>query len=121
MIKVYVSHSTEFDFEKELYRPLKRLKGFELIFPHESSKKSESSKEIIKGCSAVIAEVSHPSHGVGVEIGWADSFEMPIIFIFKKGTKVSSSLKFISGKFIEYENVEDIVPKIEKILEEFLK
>ncbi|MBI4164011.1 MAG: hypothetical protein HY512_04055 [Candidatus Aenigmarchaeota archaeon] len=116
MKKVYISHSTKFDFKKELYKPLKKPKGFELIFPHEKSGKVESSKDIIKTCFALIAEVSNPSHGVGIEIGWADSFGVPIVFIFRKGSKVSPSLKVVSKEFIEYVKIEDILPKLEKIL-----
>jgi hypothetical protein len=116
MKKIYVSHSTNFDFEKELYKPLKKLEGFELIFPHEKSKLPMPSKDIIKSCSAVIAEVSNPSHGVGIEIGWADSFGIPIIFVFKKNSKISSSLKIVSNNFIEYDNVEDILSKLTQIL-----
>ena len=108
MKKIYLSHSTNFDFKEELYKPLKKLKEFELILPHEKSEKPKSSKNVIKTCSALIAEVSYPSLGVGIEIGWADSFGIPIIFIFKKGSKISSSLKIISNKFIEYDKIDAI-------------
>lgn|SRR3989338_463896 len=116
MKKIYVSHSTSFNFKEELYRPLKKLKGSELILPHEKSDKPESSKGIIKTCSALIAEVSIPSHAVGIEIGWADSFAIPIIFIFKKNSKISKSLKLLSNNFIEYDKVENILPKLAETL-----
>ena len=60
----------------------------------------------------MIAEVSIPSHGVGIEIGWADSFGIPIIFIFKKNSDVSSSLNIISKKFIEYNKVDNILDEL---------
>jgi len=109
--KVYISHSTNFDFKNELYEPLKGLKEFEIIFPHEKAE-TKPSKNVIKNCFALIAEVSYPSHGVGIEIGWADSFGIPVIFIFKKGSRISSSLKVVSDIFIEYEKIEDILPKL---------
>ena len=116
MKKVYISHATSFDFKEELYKPLKKLKGFELILPHEKSGIPEPSKAVIKTCSAMIAEISTPSHGVGIEIGWADSFGIPIIFIFKKNSKISACLRPISSKFIEYENIKDILPKLAETL-----
>lgn len=116
MKKIYVSHPTSFDFKEELYKPLKKLNDFELILPHEKFTSPKSSKDIIKTCSALVAEVSNPSHGVGIEIGWADSFGVPIIFIFKKNSKLSGALKIISREFIEYEKVEDILPKLAEIL-----
>jgi len=116
MKKVYVSHSTNFDFKKELYKPLKKLEEFELILPHEKSGRLKNSRDIIKDCSALIAEVSHPSHGVGIEIGWANSFGIPVVFIFRKGSKISSSLKIVSDEFIEYEKVENIISKLKRVV-----
>lgn len=111
---IYVSHSSSFDFKKELYEPLKKLKNCKLILPHKI--KARKSKNAIRKCSLMIAEVSHPSHGVGIEISWADSFGIPIIFIYKRGSKISSSLKFVSKKFVEYEKVDDIIPKLQKLV-----
>ncbi len=113
--KIYIAHSTYFDFKKELYEPMKKLKGFELILPHEKSK-TKNSKETIKKCAAVIAEVSHPSHGVGIELGWADGYGIPIILIFRKGHEVSPSLRIISDKCLEYTRIEDILPLLAEIL-----
>ncbi len=120
-MNIYISHTKNFNFQKELYHPLKQLKGFKLILPHEKSEKSKPSKNIIKKCSALIAEISYPSHTVGVEVGWADSFNVPIIFIFKKSTKVPSSLKLVSGKFIEYDKVDNIIHNIEDTLHKLCK
>jgi hypothetical protein len=116
MKKIYVSHTTSFDFKEKLYKPLKKLKEFELILPHEKSETPEHSKDIIKTCSAIVAEISIPSHGVGIEIGWADSFGIPIIFIFKKNSKISTSLKLLSNNFIGYDRVENILPKLAETL-----
>lgn len=116
MKKIYVSHSTSFDFKEKLYKPLKQLKEFEFILPHEKSAMPRSSKDIIKTCSTLVAEVSVPSHGVGIEIGWADSFAIPIVFIFKKNSKISTSLKFLSNNFIEYDRVKNILPKLVETL-----
>ncbi len=114
--KIYVSHSRKFNFKKELYEPLKNLNEIKFIFPHEKSEKSKLSKNIIKSSSVMIAEVSYPSTSVGIEIGWADSFNVPIIYLYKKNSKISSSLKIVSKNFIEYDKIESILPKIEHVL-----
>ena len=116
MKKVYVSHPTSFDFKEELYKALKKLKNFELILPHENSGMPKSSKDIIKTCAALIAEVSVPSQGVGIEIGWADSFGIPIIFLFKKNSKISTSLRLLSDNFIDYDRIEDSLPELAETL-----
>ncbi|OGF22993.1 hypothetical protein A2Y83_00585 [Candidatus Falkowbacteria bacterium RBG_13_39_14] len=86
--------------------------GFDFFFPHDEINKGKFSREIIKECDALIAEVSIPSHGVGIELGWANAYNVPIIFIYKKGSKISGSLKTLSDIFIEYENVNDILEEI---------
>ncbi len=48
----------------------------------------------IRAASAVVAEVSVPSHGVGYEIGFALNLEKPVLCLFQEGRKVS---KMISG------------------------
>ncbi len=48
----------------------------------------------IKGCEALIAEVSAPSHGVGYEIGFALNAGKPVLCLYQERRKVS---KMISG------------------------
>ena len=86
-MKIYVGHSRNFDFKKELYEPLRKL-PCEFIFPHEKSDKQFNSKDVLKSCNLMIAEVSFPSIGLGIEIGWADSYGVPIIFVHKNGVKI---------------------------------
>ncbi len=115
-MRIYIGHSREFDFKKEFYEPLKKL-NYEFIFPHEHSDEPFNSKEFLKTCDLMIAEVSFPSTGLGIEIGWADFLEIPIIFIYKSGSKISGSLKLMKGKFIEYSDGEDLKRKLKKEIE----
>lgn len=71
---------------------------------------------MIKNCDLVIAEVSIPSTGQGIELGYASYSKTPIVCIYEKGAKVSSSLKFITDKFIEYENTEDMIEKVREFI-----
>lgn len=48
----------------------------------------------IKGCDAVVAEVSSPSHGVGYEIAYALSLGKPVLCCHKNGKRIS---KIITG------------------------
>lgn len=121
-MKIYLSHSSEYDYENKLYKPIKKsdlTKSNFFVLPHEQ--KMVNSKEVIFNSDLMIAEVSLSSTGQGIEIGWADSAKIPILFIYEKGSKISSSLKFITDKFIEYENIEDMVIKISNYIEGFKK
>ena len=63
----------------------------------------------------IIAEVSYPSTGQGIELGWADVFKIPIICIYKEGYKYSGSINKLTEKFIVYKNSQDLIKKLERI------
>jgi hypothetical protein len=46
----------------------------------------------IKGCDALVAEVSTPSHGVGYEIGLALSLAKPVLCCYRLGIPVSKMI-----------------------------
>lgn len=114
-MKIYISHSKSFNYEKDLYDVLEASDlNHEFIFPHKDSKVSFNSKDLFKykGCDLVLAEVSNPATGQGIELGWADVYNIPVVCIYNKGSKVSGSLKVICGNFIEYENGKDLIEKL---------
>lgn len=121
MKKIYVSHAAScapsYDYKRDLYAQLCGLKDFELIFPHERSTEPSSTKELIASCDAVLAEVSYPSHGVGIELGWASAAGVPIICIYQKGVRISSSLKTISKNIIEYDKIAVIFAQLNEIID----
>lgn len=114
-MRIYISHSREYDYINKLYNPIKKSnlsKSNNFFFPHEHINKVVNTKDFISSYDLVIAEVSLPSTGQGIELGWADYAKTPILCIYEKGAKISSSLKFITNQFIEYENIEDMLNKI---------
>ena len=113
-MKVYISHSKNFDFQNELYKPLKDAGlPVEFIFPHEEGAAPYTSKELFQNHKVdyVLAEVSYPATDQGIELGWADIYKIPIICIYKKGTKPAGSLRVISGDIYEYDNLIDLINK----------
>jgi hypothetical protein len=92
-LKIYVGHPSSIQFRKELYRPLKESSlsnEHELVFPHEDSERPFDSKTFLKEeADLFIAKVSEPSTGLGIELGWADLFEVPVICIHREDTEVS--------------------------------
>jgi endonuclease V-like protein UPF0215 family len=60
----------------------------------------------------MIAEVSFPATSLGIELGWAEMLETPVLCVYRKGCKISRSLKAITDDFIEYENPEDLIERI---------
>lgn len=119
-MKIFVSHSTNYDFENELYAPLRESdlsNKNEIILPHEN-KQDAITKDLIKDCDLVVAEVSHPSTGQGIELGWADMFKVPIVCIHKEGTEPSHSLRKITNDFIAYKDKNDMIAKLFEYISE---
>lgn len=114
-MKIYVCHSKNFDYQNELYKPLKEANlPVEFIFPHEEGLNPYNSKELFEkhGCDYVLAEVSYPATGQGIELGWADVFGIPILCFHKTGTTPAKSLNVLTNKIIEYGDSLDLVSKL---------
>lgn len=119
-MKIYVAHASKWEYKEKLYEPIKNSKIYEeneVFLPHDSEN-AINSKEQIKESDLVIAEVSVPTIGLGIELGWAEYTETPILCIYKKGYEYSSSLKFITKNIIEYDDEQDMIKKIEEFLKE---
>lgn len=118
-MKIIVTHASSFDYEKQLYAPLRKAvegTAHELIFPRVWHEQDKSAKEFIRGADLVIGEISHPSTGQGIEFGWADMMNAPILFLRKHGAKSSSALRYLGGEFIEYQNTVDLQKKVQTYL-----
>jgi hypothetical protein len=117
-MKIYFAHSANSEFEKNyplLKKSFNKKVGF--VFPYDKRAKPINSRQEIKNCDLIFAEVSHPSTGLGIELGWADSFKKKIICFHKKGSKISRSLKIISKTIIDYKNAKDLVARISGLKE----
>jgi hypothetical protein len=120
-MKIYISHLRRGDYEKELYMPLlasELAKKHTFIFPHNKSQKPFNTKELFekKGCDLVLAEISYPATGRGIELGWANMFQIPIYCIYKKGMDVSGSALSIAAKSIKYSDSTDLIVQLTSLL-----
>ena len=67
-----------------------------MILPHGRDQKIHHTKEDIESSDLIVAEVSIPSTGSGIELGWANAAGKPII-AFHQGTQViSPSVQFVA-------------------------
>jgi nucleoside 2-deoxyribosyltransferase len=115
-MKVYIGHSTRINYREDLYRPLKQselAEEHELVFPHESEDFFSSREFLQEECDLVVAEVSKASTGLGIELGWASLFEVPVICVFRSGSNPSRSLKAVTDNFVEYSSKGELVSKLE--------
>ena len=74
----------------------------------------------IRGCDALVAEVSTPSHGVGYEIAFALSLDKPVLCCYRSGARVS---KMITGndssglRLASYERVDQALAAVDDFLD----
>lgn len=123
-MKIYVAHARSFAFKTKLYKPIKNSllsKKHTFIFPHGGGKSISSKVFFKRGCDLIVAEVSHPATGVGIELGWADMLRIPIICIYKKGSRISNSLKNVTTTFLEYSDETELITKLTKVIEQYKK
>ncbi len=115
-MKIYVSHSTAFDYQTELYLPIREFSKtslHEFYLPHEKSPEPQNTKSILQHSDLILAEVSYPSTGQGIELGWANLFEIPIIGLHKQSKLASSSLRLILRELYQYDiNLSEIMSKL---------
>ena len=118
-MKIFISHSTTFDYNNELYKPLAESelnKKHEIILPYEEGKEINT-KDVIRDCDLVVAEVSSPSFGQGIELGWANGAYVSIICLYKLGTQPSDSLKYITDNIFSYDSKENMLAKITEVVD----
>lgn len=117
---IYVGHSSSIDFEEQLYRHLRNSSlddEHNIVLPHEDSDEPFDSKEFLKNdCDVFVAEVSEASTGLGIELGWADLYEVPVICVYCEGSNPSSSIPAVFDTVKQYRNSEDLIEIISSYL-----
>ncbi len=113
-MNIYVSHSTSFDFNKELYETLRNSSlnnDYEFILPHEESSEQFNTLDLFKSgiCNLVLAEVSFPSTGQGTELGWANILNIPIIAIYREINKISGAINVLTNKIYSYKTLSELL------------
>ncbi len=120
-MKIYIGHSRDYDYNKELYEPIRNdeeLKNYNIILPHENNSNILYGTDFYASLDLLIAEVSLPSTGLGIELGFAKRDNTSIYCISHSNVKVSSSLKAVTDKFLTYSNSEELISVIKKIIKE---
>lgn len=113
-MQIYVAHSSNFDFKTKLYAPLRGSTlsaEHEILLPQEGEIE-EITRDMISHCDVLVAEVSAPSLGVGVEIGWADAAGVPVVVMYEKGAHVSWSIDNAETERFEYDGADDMLAQL---------
>jgi len=115
--KIYFGHSKDWDYQSGLYRPIQDSSlndDFIIIFPHTSKGEEFVSERDLKKIDLFVAEISLPSTGLGIELGFAHLFNIPILCIHRRGTTVRSSIKRLNCEILEYSEIDEVVRVIRR-------
>lgn len=116
-MRIFVCHASIFNFQEELYKPIRnsQLNSYHEIYLPQEKGYAEITMSMIKKADLIIAEVSHPSIGMGIELGWAYLFRVPIVCFYREeGKPASKSVYKITDNILPYKNAEDMIEKLEK-------
>lgn len=123
-MNIYISHSSGYDYENEIYEPIKASKlarVHQFFLPHELQNLDTDAKTELKQTDVLVAEASLPSTGQGIELAQAEAAGVPVICFYKTGFKPSGSLRFVTSTIIEYRDINDMLAKLEDNLDSLTK
>jgi hypothetical protein len=117
---IYVGHSSSIDFKEQLYQPLRNSSlddEHNIVLPHEDSDEPFNSKEFLRDeCDVFVAEVSEASTGLGIELGWADLYEVPVICVYREDSNPSSSIAAVFNTVKQYSNADELVEVVVELI-----
>lgn len=88
----------------------------EFVFPHEAEEEVQLTKDNINKADYVLVEVSIPSTGSGIELGWANAADKKVIAFHQGGSQPSPAVKFVATDINVYVTEDDIIKKLESLL-----
>ncbi len=117
-MKLYLSHASGYDYQAELYEPLKAglPAALEVFYPHDPENNGKHSKEIIETSDVVLAEVSRASTGQGIELGWASAANKRILAFYTQDATPSGAVTHVADDVFAYSNQTELVAALIKHL-----
>ena len=80
--------------------------------PNQEKEMMATAFKAIEKSDFLIAELSHKSIGVGIEIGYAFALKKTVIYIRQKGAEYSSTTAGCAQDIIQYEDEKELAIKI---------
>ena len=102
-LNIYIIHSTKFDYNNYLFKRLLASKvclAHNLVLPMTKENQAKYTKDLMNEADLIIAEVSHPSFGLGLELKWLQKFDKPKLFI-SLDNQVPKKYKKLVSNFTE--------------------
>lgn len=89
--------------------------NIEIVYPHEKVNEVTLTQEEIRQADLILVEVSIPSTGSGIELGWANAAGKPVIAFHQGGSQPSPAIKFVTAQINIYVTEEDITKVLQTL------
>lgn len=84
-------------------------------FPEDEKDEIDKTRGLIGKSQLVLVEVSIPSTGSGIELGWANAAGVPIVAFHQGGSEPSPALKFATRDIHIYVTEQHIIDVLKKL------
>jgi nucleoside 2-deoxyribosyltransferase len=139
MLKIYISgaltgieNSTEIKAFYEAIGSLCQEIGFQAYVPHLKTDPTnnpdvsprqvfETDKHQVTASDLVIAYLGYPSFGVGMELAYAETKNIPLVLLYERGKNISRFPRGIPTVIseIQFSGYEDALARLRSILEQW--
>jgi hypothetical protein len=97
-LNIYFVHSTKFDYNNLIYKKILSSSiclAHNLMLPMTKEYQNIYAKELMAKADIIIAEVSNPSFGLGLELKWLSKVNKPKLFLSLENTIPSKYQKLV--------------------------
>lgn len=91
--------------------------AYQVVFPSNDNDTLAHTFSQVAAADLVITEVSSPSTGSGIELGWASALKKPIIAFHQGGAVPTQALQHITDKIFVYVTEAHILEALDQALE----
>jgi nucleoside 2-deoxyribosyltransferase len=131
--KIFLAVPYTYNFDENFIRRIEKYLsglGYTVMIPHdfinEDARKANDVEKVksnvqldfdlLDNSDILLADVSIPSHGVGIEILHAHRTSKKVILVVKSGTRVSNMARAHAHEMLEYADLNDLEKKLKTVL-----
>ena len=123
-MRIYFAHPRSINYQEIIYQPVKGsrvLSTHDFILPHDdkTDKHHNNNRDFYRTIDLMIAEVSEPSTGLGIELGWTHDSWIPIYCFYRDNVKPSGSIWAVTKHIVPYRDPQDFIKKVETIIKHY--
>ena len=121
-LNIYFIHSTKLDYNNLIYKKVLSSSvclGHNLMLPQTKEYQEKYTKDLMQKADIIIAEVSNPTFGLGLELKWLQKQDKPKLFLSLNNEIPKKYKKYVNN--FKITNEETYLKTIEDFVSEHAK